>query len=204
MRIRGSVPPRRQLAHRPQRFRRARPGPAGGPTTEGVGPGHGRNPPRETSLLPGPGHGPVRTGARRWHTGFVDAAGIGGLLAQVEGRTSAATFAWLKAQPASWRSGITHVTIDLSASYAKAAREALPDAVLVADSGSGRSWVQIRHTHPGATSVPYTCPNLRKLTASRGLTRCPPLARSSCRTQRIRHIKLVPKLTVRGSIHLTS
>ena len=139
----------------------------------------------------------MRTGARRWHTGFVDAAGIGGLLAQVEGRTSAATFAWLKAQPASWRSGITHVTIDLSASYAKAAREALPDAVLVADSGSGRSGVQIRHTHPGATSVPYTCPNLRKLTASRGLTRCPPLARSSCRTQRIRHIKLVPKLTVR-------
>jgi len=29
----------------------------------------------------------------RWHTGFVDAAGTGGLLAQVEGRTSAATFA---------------------------------------------------------------------------------------------------------------
>jgi hypothetical protein len=69
----------------------------------------------------------------RWHTGFVDAAGTGGLLAQVEGRTSAATIAWLNAQPASWRAGITHVTIDLSASYAKAVREALPDAVLVAD-----------------------------------------------------------------------
>ena len=69
----------------------------------------------------------------RWHTGFVDAAGTGGLLAQVEGRTSAATIAWLNAQPAAWRAGITHVTIDLSASYAKAVREALPDAVLVAD-----------------------------------------------------------------------
>ena len=69
----------------------------------------------------------------RWHTGFVDAAGTGGLLAQVEGRTSAATIAWLNAQPASWRAGITHVTIDLSASYAKAVREALPDAVMVAD-----------------------------------------------------------------------
>jgi transposase len=69
----------------------------------------------------------------RWHTGFVDAAGAGGLLAQVEGRTSAATIAWLNAQPASWRAGITHVNIDLSASYAKAVREALPDAVLVAD-----------------------------------------------------------------------
>ena len=69
----------------------------------------------------------------RWHTGFVDAAGTGGLLAQVEGRTSAATIAWLNAQPESWRAGITHVSIDLSASYAKAVREALPDAVLVAD-----------------------------------------------------------------------
>jgi transposase len=69
----------------------------------------------------------------RWHTGFVDAAGTGGLLAQVEGRTSAATIAWLNAQPAPWRAGITHVTIDLSASYAKAVRVALPSAVLVAD-----------------------------------------------------------------------
>ena len=71
--------------------------------------------------------------ADRWHTGFVDSAGTGGLLAQVEGRTSAATIAWLNAQPASWRAGITHVTIDLSASYAKAVRDALPGAVLVAD-----------------------------------------------------------------------
>ena len=37
------------------------------------------------------------------------------------------------AQPASWRAGISHVPIDLSASYAKAVRDALPDAVLVAD-----------------------------------------------------------------------
>jgi len=71
--------------------------------------------------------------ADRWHTGFVDAAGTGGLLAQVEGRSSTAAITWLNAQPASWRAGITHVTIDLSASYAKAVREALPDAVLVAD-----------------------------------------------------------------------
>ena len=71
--------------------------------------------------------------ADRWHTGFVDAAGTGGLLAQVEGRTSAATIAWLNAQPQPWRNGITHVAIDLSASYAKAVRQALPAAVLVAD-----------------------------------------------------------------------
>ena len=86
--------------------------------------------------------------ADRWHTGFVDAAGTGGLLAQVEGRTSAAAIKWLNEQPATWRAGITHVTIDLSASYAKAVREALPDAVLVADRfhvvASGQ-----RHAHPG-------------------------------------------------------
>jgi len=69
----------------------------------------------------------------RWHTGFVDAAGTGGLLAQVEGRTSAATIAWLNAPLQPWRAGITHVAIDLSAAYAKAVHEALPAAVLVAD-----------------------------------------------------------------------
>jgi transposase len=79
----------------------------------------------------------------RWHTGFVDAA-AGGLLAQVEGRSSAAAVAWLNAQPASWRAGITHMTIDLSATYSRAAREALPDAVLVAD----RFHADVRIMHP--------------------------------------------------------
>lgn len=49
--------------------------------------------------------------ADRRQTGFVDAAGTGGLLAQVEGRTSAATIEWLNAQPKPWRAGITHVAI---------------------------------------------------------------------------------------------
>jgi transposase len=69
----------------------------------------------------------------RWHTGFVDAAGTGGLLAQVEGRSAAVVTAWLADQPQAWRQGITHVAIDLSASYAKAVRDGLPQAVLVAD-----------------------------------------------------------------------
>jgi hypothetical protein len=34
----------------------------------------------------------------RWHTGFVDAAGHGGLLGQVEGRTVADVLAWLSTQ----------------------------------------------------------------------------------------------------------
>lgn len=71
--------------------------------------------------------------ADRWHTGFVDAEGTGGLLAQVEGRSAAVVAAWLNDQPPAWRDAITHVTIDLSASYAQAVREALPRAVLVAD-----------------------------------------------------------------------
>jgi hypothetical protein len=48
-----------------------------------------------------------------------------------------------------------------------------------------------------AHSVPSACPSVRLLTASGGLTRCPRLARASSRTQWIRQIKLVPKLTVR-------
>ncbi len=69
----------------------------------------------------------------RWHTGIVDAAGTGGLLAHIDGRTAASVAEWLTAQPDSWREAITHVTIDLSASYAKAVTDALPNAVLVAD-----------------------------------------------------------------------
>jgi transposase len=69
----------------------------------------------------------------RWHTGFVDAAGTGGLLGQVEGRSAAVVGTWLAAQPQQWRDGITHAAIDLSASYAKAVRDGLPHAVLVAD-----------------------------------------------------------------------
>ena len=69
----------------------------------------------------------------RWHTGFVDSAGTGGLLAQVEGRSAGVVSTWLLAQPAPWRAAITHVTIDLSASFAKGVRDGLPNATLVAD-----------------------------------------------------------------------
>ena len=69
----------------------------------------------------------------RWHTGIVDAVGTAGLLAHIEGRTSTAVVGWLDAQPQAWRDQVTHVTIDLSASYAKAVRTGLPNAVIVAD-----------------------------------------------------------------------
>ena len=61
--------------------------------------------------------------------------GTGSLLAQVEGRTSAATIAWLNAQPATWRTGITHVTIRPISVPRQCPTRALPDAVLVADRG---------------------------------------------------------------------
>ncbi len=60
-------------------------------------------------------------------------AGTGGLLAHIDGRTAAKVAEWLLAQPDPWRAEITHVTIDLSASYLKAVTDALPDAVVVAD-----------------------------------------------------------------------
>ncbi len=69
----------------------------------------------------------------RWHTGIVDAAGTGGLLAHIDGRTAAKVAEWLLEQPDSWRAGVTHVSIDLSASYLRAVTDALPDAVVVAN-----------------------------------------------------------------------
>ena len=69
----------------------------------------------------------------RWHTAIVDAAGTAGLLAHIDGRRATAVAEWLKGQADSWKEAVTHVSIDLSASYAKAVHDALPDAVLVAD-----------------------------------------------------------------------
>ena len=69
----------------------------------------------------------------RWHTAIVDAAGTAGLLAHIDGRTATNVTDWLTGQPDEWRAGVTHVAIDLSASYAKAVRDALPEAVIVAD-----------------------------------------------------------------------
>lgn len=77
------------------------------------------------------------TGARswvdRWDTGLVDILGDQGLLAQVNGRTSAVVTNWLDDREEAWKSQITHVAIDMSAVYAKAVREALPNARLVVD-----------------------------------------------------------------------
>jgi len=78
-----------------------------------------------------------QTGCRqwvdRWDTGLVDITGTGGLLAQVNGRSAKPVTDWLGAREQAWRAGITYVAIDMSAAYAKAAREALPHAQLIVD-----------------------------------------------------------------------
>ncbi|MFI7643765.1 ISL3 family transposase [Nonomuraea sp. NPDC049400] len=71
--------------------------------------------------------------ADTWHTGLVDLGGGQGLLGQVEGRTAETVASWLDAQPAAWRDQISVVAIDMSTSYAKAVRAALPHAALAVD-----------------------------------------------------------------------
>jgi transposase len=68
-----------------------------------------------------------------WHVGFVDAAGRAGLFGQVEGRTAEAVERWLEGQEPAWRAGITHVAIDMCATFRAAVRRALPHAAVVVD-----------------------------------------------------------------------
>ncbi|MGX4692333.1 ISL3 family transposase [Streptomyces sp. JNUCC 63] len=69
----------------------------------------------------------------RWHTGFVDTLGTGGLLGQVEGRTVADVLAWLSTTGLEWRKNIRYVAIDMSTTYRAAVRTGPPGAVVVVD-----------------------------------------------------------------------
>jgi transposase len=73
------------------------------------------------------------TTADRWHVGFVDLSGGQGLLAQVEGRTTAAVTGWLTDRPQVWRDQIGAVAIDMCTVFKAAIRQVLPHAVLVVD-----------------------------------------------------------------------
>ncbi|MGW1956913.1 transposase [Streptomyces sp. NPDC001920] len=55
------------------------------------------------------------------------------LLGQVEGRTVFDVLAWPSTTPLTWRKNITHVAIDMSATYRAAIRTGLPDAIVVVD-----------------------------------------------------------------------
>ncbi|MFB6398656.1 ISL3 family transposase, partial [Polymorphospora sp. 2-325] len=71
--------------------------------------------------------------ADRWHVGFCDLSGGQGLLAQVEGRTTAAVTGWLTARPPAWRERVQAVAIDMCTVFKSAIRQVLPHAVLVVD-----------------------------------------------------------------------
>ena len=77
------------------------------------------------------------TGGRRWvdrwDTGIVDITGAGGLLVQVNGRAAQPVIEWLAPRDEQWKTGIKFVVIDMSTTYARAAREALPHAQLIVD-----------------------------------------------------------------------
>ncbi|MFS7880368.1 helix-turn-helix domain-containing protein, partial [Streptomyces asiaticus] len=51
----------------------------------------------------------------RWHTGFVDAFGVQGLLGQIEGRAPSDVLAWLAGTDLKWGKQIHYVAIDMSA-----------------------------------------------------------------------------------------
>lgn len=77
------------------------------------------------------------TGKRIWidrfDTGLVDISGDAGLLVQINGRSAKPVTDWLTDRDPAWRESITHVAIDMSMTYAKAARDALPQAQLIVD-----------------------------------------------------------------------
>ena len=77
------------------------------------------------------------TGKRVWvdrfDTGLVDITGTGGLLVQINGRSAQPVTDWLTDRAPAWQAGIAYVTIDMSSTYAKAARQALPHAKLIVD-----------------------------------------------------------------------
>jgi transposase len=73
------------------------------------------------------------TTADRWHVGFCDLSGGQGLLAQVEGRTTAAVTGWLSERPPAWREQVRAVAIDMCTVFKAAIRQVLPHALLVVD-----------------------------------------------------------------------
>lgn len=77
------------------------------------------------------------TGKRVWvdrfDTGLVDITATGGLLVQVNGRSATPVVDWLGQRDQQWLAGIAYVAIDMSMTYAKAARDALPHAQLIVD-----------------------------------------------------------------------
>lgn len=86
-----------------------------------------------TQWRPSPDTGRWEPVADRWHTGFVDAFGVQGLLGQIEGRAPSDVLAWLAGTDLQWRKQIRYVAIDMSTGYRAAIRTGLPHATVVVD-----------------------------------------------------------------------
>lgn len=68
-----------------------------------------------------------------WETGIMDLSGGQGLLTQVTGRTGQCVIDWLNARPVEFREAVRVVALDPSAPYARAVRQALPNAEISVD-----------------------------------------------------------------------
>ena len=75
----------------------------------------------------------ARVLADRWHVGFTDLLGGGGMLGQVEGRTSDDVAYWLASQSPAWRDRIRVVAIDMCTVFVSAIRRYLPHAKIAVD-----------------------------------------------------------------------
>jgi transposase len=69
----------------------------------------------------------------RFETNFVDLQGPQGLLGQASGRIKTNVIAWLDARGQDWKDQVQIVAMDPSTTYRSAVREALPNALIVAD-----------------------------------------------------------------------
>ena len=69
----------------------------------------------------------------RFETNFVDVAGPQGLLGQASGRRKDNVIAWLDERGQDWKDQIQIVAMDPCATYRAAVRQALPNALIVAD-----------------------------------------------------------------------
>ena len=68
-----------------------------------------------------------------FETNFMDLSGPGGLLGQASGRTKKTVIEWLDERGQEWKDAVEVVAIDPCSAYRAAIREALPNALIVAD-----------------------------------------------------------------------
>ncbi|HEX6968165.1 MAG TPA: transposase [Micromonosporaceae bacterium] len=112
---------------------RARHQGAAGRAGAGRGIRHRRGPPRRAPLGLGRAGRVVDHARRPVARRLLRSVRRPGLLAQVEGRTTAAVLGWLAARPQAWREQVRAVAIDMCTVFKAAIRQILPHPLLVVD-----------------------------------------------------------------------